>query len=165
MQCTLLQTCTANPVLFALAMYDLDQDIIPHMPLMVDDGLQVNLPPLLPQLGEVVGAAGKMVGPVTSSLTGLASDTTGKLTDTAGKLAGGGKGLPLQNKEPVEDIWVQDARPQPHLGYISSSQHSVDAENVCSNSSQDEAPKKTPPRGRNRQSRIDWMASLFPSFY
>ena len=128
---------------------------------MGHNGLQVNLPPLLPQLGEVVGAAGKVVGPVTQQLT----DTAGKLTDTAGKITGGGKGLPLHVNESVEDVWVQEPSPQTHLGYFSSSQHSVDSKSVCSNASDDNSPSPQRSRGSHKQSRIDWMASLFPSFY
>ena len=134
--------------------------------------LQVNLPPLLPQLGEVVGSAGKLVGPATAALT----DTTKTLTDTTGKITGSGKEplhqpAPSQLEEPVEDIWLDQRQPQvpqQHLGYFRESQYSVDSKQVCSNSSRNDStkrpPSRNPPQAAHAWNSMEWMTSLFPSF-
>lgn len=130
----------------------------------------VNLPPLLPQLGEVVGSAGKLVGPATAALT----DTTKTLTDTTGKLTGSGKDplhQPSPLEEPVEEIWLDQKQPQQHLGYFRESHHSVDSQHrqqVCSNSSRgaeaQRPPSHAPSRGAHDWNSMEWMTSLFPSF-
>ncbi|KAK9833011.1 hypothetical protein WJX74_004404 [Apatococcus lobatus] len=132
----------------------------------------VNLPPLLPQLGEVVGSAGKLVGPATAALT----DTTKTLTDSTGKITGSGKDPlhqppPAQLEEPVEEIWLDQRQPQAvqqHLGYFRDSHHSVDSKQVCLNSSRNNSTKR-PSSRPDAQAPLDWnslewMTSLFPSF-